>query len=99
VVISFVEVNPTLIVASIWGEEMLKMIDRKTHTVIKEFHQISEVRNNNQIFRTLNYNEENYPYLIIKDTDKISLINIKTLESITMVSQDYQTQSWEFSMI
>lgn len=54
-IISFVELNPDLIVGSVWGDKTLKMIDRTTKTVIKSFSHIGEVRNNNLLFKIIGY--------------------------------------------
>lgn len=91
VIISFVEVNPFLLVASIWGSDKLKMIDRDSKTILREFHNITEVRSNNLIFRSLGFHDLYSPYLFIKDVDKISLINLQTLESLVVTPQNYQT--------
>lgn len=85
--------------ASVWGQRTLKLIDRSQRQVIKEFHLISEVRNNNQVFRSIGFNDYYFPYLFVKDMDKISIVNLRTLESVAVVPQNYQTQSWEFSII
>lgn len=54
-IISFVELNPDLLVGSVWGDQALKMIDRSTKTVIKSFSHIGEVRNNNILFKIIGY--------------------------------------------
>lgn len=76
VIISFVEVNPQVIIGSVWGSKCLQMIDRSQGQVIKKFHDISEVRNNNQVFRSIGFHDYYFPYLFVKDMDKISIVNL-----------------------
>lgn len=49
------------------------------------------MRNNNLVVKMVGFNEYNFPYLFIKDTDKISLVNLATGESIAIAPQNYQT--------
>lgn len=79
-IISFVELNPDLLVGSVWGDNTLKMIDRSTKTIIKSFSYINQVRNNNLLFKIIGYHPQNLPYLILKQEDKITLINLTNNE-------------------